>query len=74
MGNDTVRINKNKRLYILHQKAWWRNMNNIIINYRHKGEETDIRFINMNKKCRIDRKGIHPYPFMGMVRNNDRQH
>ena len=60
-GEHTVRINKNKRLYILHQKAWWRNMNNIVRDYRHKGEETDIRFIKMNKKCRIDRIGIYPY-------------
>ena len=36
-------------------------MNNIVRDYRHKGEETDIRFIKMNKKCRIDRVGIYPY-------------
>ena len=61
MGNNTMRMNKNKRLYILHQKAWWRNMNNIIVNYLHKGEETHTRFIHMNEKCRIDRMGIYPY-------------
>lgn len=36
-------------------------MNNIIVNYLHKGEETHNRFIHMNEKCRIDRMGIYPY-------------
>ena len=36
-------------------------MSNMFIEYKHKGEETDIRFIHMNEKCRIDRMGIYPY-------------
>ena len=61
----TITFSETNKLWKLHQgycnKFWWRNMNNIIINYRHKGEETHIRFIHMNKKCRIDKVGIHPY-------------
>ena len=49
----------NKRFinYSVKQKDWWRNMDNIIINYRHRGEENDMYLIHMNKRCRIDRLG-----------------
>ena len=56
-----MRMNKYKRVYILHQKPWWKNMNNKDPNYLHKGEDTDIRFIHMNGKCWIDRMGINPW-------------
>ena len=41
----------------LNQKDWLWNMNNIIINYRHKGQSNDMYLIHMFKKCRIDRLG-----------------
>lgn len=49
----------------LHQtykyKYWWWNINNIVINYQHKGEDNHMRFIDMiYPKCQIDR--IAPPP------------
>ena len=41
-------------------KSWWWNINNIIINYRHKGEEYDMYTIHMNDRCSLDR--VCPYP------------
>lgn len=43
--------------YWARQKSWWRNMDNIIINYHHCGESYDMKFCHMNKKTRIDRNG-----------------
>lgn len=42
--------------YYCRQKDWWRNMDNIVINYRHMGE-CDLRFVHIGDKCRIDRLG-----------------
>lgn len=39
------------------QKTWYFNMNNIVVNYLHMGEDNDMYLIHMNKKCRIDRLG-----------------
>lgn len=44
-------------------KRWWWNMNNIIINYHHIGEDNDMRFIHMNGKCRLDRIGMYSSVF-----------
>ena len=42
------------------QKSWWWNMNNIIKNYWHRGEEGDLYLCHMQlPKLRIDRMG--PY-------------
>ena len=41
--------------YWAKQKSWWRNMDNIIIDYLHKSETNDFYLIHMYKKCRIDR-------------------
>ena len=32
-------------------------MDNIVINYRHMGEENSMYLVHMNGKCRIDRLG-----------------
>ena len=43
--------------YYCRQKDWWRNMDNIVINYRHMGECV-LRFVHMTTpKQRIDRMG-----------------
>ncbi len=42
------------------QKDWFRNMNNIVTNYKHKGEANDMYLIHMVDKCRIDRQGVCP--------------
>ena len=49
-----------KRLieYRCKQKDWWRNMDNIVINYRHCSEENSMYLVHMNDKCRIDRVGV----------------
>ena len=39
------------------QKSWWRNMDNVVRNYWHCGEDFNIRFCHMNDKCRLDRLG-----------------
>lgn len=42
--------------YYCRQKTWWRNMDNIVIHYRHKGEENNIYLIHMiTPKERVDR-------------------
>lgn len=46
--------------YTFKTKNWWRNMDNRILNYRHMGEDNNMRWIHMNQKCRIDR--VAPYP------------
>lgn len=46
--------------YRCRQKGWWRNMDNIIINYKHCSEENDMYLIHMNHKCRLDRVGFCP--------------
>lgn len=43
----------------LNRKDWWWNMNNVIINYRHRGQENDLYLIHMNKKGRVDRLGCY---------------
>lgn len=43
--------------YSVKQKDWWQNMDNVVINYRHCGEENHMYLIHMNKRCRIDRLG-----------------
>ena len=41
--------------YYYKQKDWWRNLDNIVINYRHMGE-CNLRFIHMTTpKQQIDR-------------------
>lgn len=35
-------------------------MDNRILDYRHMGEDNNMRWIHMNQKCRIDR--VAPYP------------
>lgn len=55
------------RLWILHKsyntKRWWRNMDNRTLDYLHIGEDNHMRFIHMNKKCRIDCVGQYPKVF-----------
>lgn len=42
--------------YKCKQKDWWRNMDNIVINYRHCGEENSMYLIHMSlPKIQIDR-------------------
>ena len=42
--------------YYCRQKDWWRNMDNIVINYRHCSEENSMQFAHMTlPKQRIDR-------------------
>ena len=42
--------------YYCRQKDWWRNMDNIVINYRHCSEENSMRFAHMTlPKVKIDR-------------------
>lgn len=52
---------KEKKCYKCYQKAWWRDMDNIIISFRHKGAATHMRLIHMNNKCRLDRIACYPY-------------
>ena len=42
--------------YYCRQQDWWRNMDNIVINYRHMGE-CSLRWVHMVGKCRIDKLG-----------------
>lgn len=45
--------------YYVNQKSWWRNMDNIIINYHHRGEENNMYLIHMSTpKQRIDRMAV----------------
>ena len=39
------------------QKSWWRNMDNVVINYKHCGEDFNMKFGHMFHKCRLDRIG-----------------
>lgn len=48
---------KDKFHYSMKTKDWYWNMNNIIINFRRRGEANDMYLIHMNEKCRIDRTG-----------------
>lgn len=42
--------------YYVNQKDWWRNMDNVIINYHHKGEANMMYLAHMiTPKQRIDR-------------------
>ena len=41
-------------------KSWWWNMNDVIINYLHCGEENDLYLVHMNKKQKMDRLGYYP--------------
>lgn len=42
--------------YYCRQKDWWRNMDNIVINYRHCSEKNSMQFVHMTlPKMRIDR-------------------
>ena len=42
--------------YYWRQKDWWRNMDNVVINYRHMGEENSMYLVHMSTpKQRIDR-------------------
>lgn len=59
---------KYKRSYWVYQKSWWRNMDNVIINYRHIGEANNMYLIHMNKKCRIDRLGGVSKVYLGYCR------
>jgi hypothetical protein len=47
----------NSKLHHGLQKTWFFNMNNIVVNYLHMGEDNDMYLVHMNKKCRIDRLG-----------------
>lgn len=47
----------NSKLHYGLQKTWFFNMNNIVVNYLHMGEDNDMYLVHMNKKCRIDRLG-----------------
>lgn len=38
-------------------KYWWWNMNNIVVNYQHRGEENDLYLLNIFNEERIDRLG-----------------
>ena len=43
------------------QKDWFRNMDNIVVNYRHRGEANDMYLVHMScPKCQIDRIGFYP--------------
>lgn len=44
--------------YCCNVKDWFRNMDNIVINYRHMGEANHMYTIHMLGKCRIDRVGV----------------
>ena len=46
-------------------KTWFWNMNNIVVNYRHIGEDNHMYLIHMNEKCRIDRTGPYPKVWRG---------
>lgn len=46
--------------YFYTGKSWFRNMNNVIINYRHKGEANDLYLIHMNHRCELDRVACCP--------------
>lgn len=46
--------------YKIKQKSWFRNMDNVIVNYRHKGEKNDLYLIHMFHRCDIDRIGYYP--------------
>lgn len=62
---------KEKKYYKCYQKAWWRDMDNIIINFRHIGAATHMRFIHMNNKCRLDRVARYPYTPRFTTLSND---
>ena len=49
-----------KKRFSLNYKLWWWNMNNIIINYHHCGEENVFYLNHMNNKCRLDRQCVYP--------------
>jgi len=45
--------------YYCRQKDWWRNMDNIVINYHHMGEENSMYLVHMlTPKQRIDRSAV----------------
>ena len=44
-----------KLRYAWNQKDWYRNIANIVINYRHKSEGNVMYTVHMDNKCRIDR-------------------
>lgn len=49
--------------YIFKCKSWYFNMNNMIVNFLHMGEDNCMRFIHMNDKSRIDRVACRPKIF-----------
>ena len=51
-----LNMNDKRRNYYIVSKSWWRNMNNIVINYRHRSEEGSMYLVHMSTpKERIDR-------------------
>ena len=52
---------RGKIRYSSKQKDWFRNMDNIVVNYRHMGRGKDMYLVHMScPKCQIDRLGFYP--------------
>ena len=46
------------------QKSWWRNLDSVVIHYRHMGEDNCMTFCHMSNKCRLDRLGDYSKVFI----------
>lgn len=52
---------RSKIRYSCNQKDWFRNMHNIVVNYRHWEEANDMYLVHMFcPKCQIDQVGFYP--------------
>ena len=50
---------RGKIRYSSKQKDWFRDMDNIVVNYRHRREANDMYLVHMScPKCQIDRLGF----------------
>ena len=56
---ESFRMNKRFINYLCKQKWWYSNLRDIVINYKHRGEENDIYLCHMELP-KIDHTGYYP--------------
>lgn len=57
--------------YFWRSKRWYANLNNVVINYRHKGEDFDLNFCHLLlPKMQIDRVSPVAWCWRGYVKRS----
>ena len=72
--NGVTKKKKIRVRYFIVQKDWYRNMNNLVRNYWHRGEENDLYLCHMSlPKMDIDRLGYYPRCWRWKSHNIERE-